>query len=370
MAWSRFLPGLQRRLDRPPLSDLSQVQRLGVLRPDGMGDLLLTTGMLQELRRQLPNTRITLICQSVLADWMRTCPWIDDVIDVEMSSGGFHERKRISELLRFMKRVWPLDLEVLIQPGTLYWYAPSRTLALFSGAPVRMCWEDPSAGVDTGAALHTHNLSYPTCVHETEKCFRMLEAMGLETAERRLATWWSKDDARRGEEITHGAKHGGAKLIALGLAASEPSRRWPRERFLDLIREVSEARDVAFLALGGPDVADECRWLVENACGLVTYAGDKLTLGTIWSAISNCDVYVGNDTGLMHMAAAAHVPVVVVNGLPAAAPPGTRGHPSHTGPYDTVSRVVRPPAVVRGSELNASLIPSDAVISATLELLS
>jgi ADP-heptose:LPS heptosyltransferase len=371
MAWSRFLPGLKRRLSRPPLKDLSRVRRLGVLRPDGMGDLLLTSGMLRELRRQLPNARITLICQTQWAAWMRTCPWVDEVIDVEMSSDGFHEWKRVSELSRFVKRVWPLDLEVLVQPGTLFWYAPSRTLALFSGAPVRLCWEDPDAGVDTGATLHTHTFPYPNAWHETEKCFRMLEAMGLQSEERRLATWWTAEDSRRGNELAAEARRSHLKLVALGLAASESHRRWPRERFLDVIREVGAARDVAFLAFGGPDVAETCKWLAKNGSGLVTYAGDDVSLGTVWSAIANCDLYLGNDTGLMHMAAAAGVPVVVVNGIAATAPLGTRGHPSHTGPYGVISRIVQPPpGTSRDSELNVALIASDAVTRAALELLS
>ena len=342
-----------------------------MLRPDGMGDLLLTTGMLRQLRQHLPDTRITLICQTRWAAWMRTCPWVDDVIDVEMSSGGFHERKRMSELLRFVKRVWPLDLEVLVQPGTLYWYAPSRTLALFSGAPVRLCWEDPRAGVDTGRALHTRTLPYPNSWHETEKCFRMLEAIGITSDERRLATWWTPEDASDGQELACRARKGRPKLVALGLGASESSRRWPPERFLDTVCKVGAAGDVAFLALGGPDVIESGRWLAKKACGLVTCATDDLPLGTVWAAIANCDLYVGNDTGLMHMAAAARVPVVAVIGVAAGAPEGTRGHPSHTGPYGIPQRIVRPPAGASpAAELNAALISSDAVAKATLELLS
>lgn len=68
------MPGLHRRLDRSQLSDLTKVRRLGVLRPDGIGDMVLTTGMLRALRRQLPATRITLICQTPWASWMRACP--------------------------------------------------------------------------------------------------------------------------------------------------------------------------------------------------------------------------------------------------------------------------------------------------------
>lgn len=371
--WSRLLPGLHRRLNRPPLSDLTHVRRLGVLRPDGMGDMVLTSGMLRELRRQLPAARITLICQSQWATWMRTCPWIDDVVDFEMTPphDRWREPKRLLELMRFMKRVQPLDLEVLLQPGTLGSYHPSRALAWFSGAPVRWCWEDPDTGVDTGGKLHTRSLPYPTRLHETEKCFRMLEAMGLEGENRRLDTWWTSDDARRGEEIVREAQKGRRRLIALGLAASEPSKRWPRQRYLDVIREVGAQRDAAFLALGGPDVAETCRWLAEQIPGAVTYAGDRLPLGVVWAAIARSDLYLGNDTGLMLMAAAARVPVVVVIGVTEEAPLGTRGDMSRTGPYDTLSRIVRPSAETQFSAgTDIARVASDAVATATLELLS
>lgn len=368
------MPGLHRRLDCAPLTDMTQVRRLGVLRPDGMGDIVLTTGLLRELRRQLPSTRITLICQTPWAPWMRTCPWVDAVVDVEMTlSGEFREPKRIFELLRFVRRVWPLELEVLVQPGTLYSYVPSRALAWFSGAPVRLCWEDPASAVDTGGTLHTHNLAYPNGSHETEKCFRMLEAMGLDgtSEQRRLDTWWLPEEARRGNEIAHDARKGRRKLVVLGLAASEPRKRWPRQRYLDVIRDVEARKDVAFLAMGGPDVMEDCRWLSEQAPGVVTYAGDQLPLGVIWAAIAQCDLYLGNDTGLMHMAAAAQIPVVVVIGVSGEATPGTWGDASHTGPYGTPSRLVRPPAgTSTDGALDTTLVPASAVATATLELLS
>ena len=367
------MPGLQRRLRRPPLSDLTRVRRLAVLRPDGMGDIVLTTGLLYELRKQLPRARITLICQTAWASWMRTCPWVDDVVDVDVTlSGDFREPRRIRELIRFVNRVWPLDIEVLLQPGSLYQYVPSRTLAWFSGAPVRVCWEDPEAGVDTGGSLHTHNLPYRNELHETDKCFRMLETMGLASDHPHLQPWWEPEESRRGEEIARAARKGRRKVVALGLAASEVPKRWPRERYLEVIRDVEAKHgDVAFLALGGHDVVDTCCWLRDRAPDLVTYPGDRLPLGAIWAAIAQCDLYLGNDTGLMHMAAASRVPVVVVIGVADGARPGTRGDTWQTGPYGTSSRVLRPPHGALGdADLDTALVPAGDVATATLEMLS
>jgi ADP-heptose:LPS heptosyltransferase len=337
-----------------------------------MGDIVLTTGLLRELRRQLPAARITLICQASWADWMRTCPWVDDVVDVDVSSPGvLSDPKRLFELFRFVTRVWPLELEVLVQPGTLYEYVPSRALALFTGAPVRLCWEDPLAGVDTGGKLHTRVLAFPNDSHESDKCFQMLAAMGLESHGRRLAAWWTPEDARRGEEITRGAKNGRRKLVALGLAASEPRKRWPRHRYLEVVRDLAERDDVAFLALGGSDVAETCSWLSRQAPGVVAYPGERLPLGVIWAAIARCDLYLGNDTGLMHMAAAARIPVVVVIEVAAGARAGTPGDMSQTGPYDTPSRIVRPPAgTPSDAGLPIGLVPAEAVVAATRELVS
>jgi ADP-heptose:LPS heptosyltransferase len=207
-------------------------------------------------------------------------------------------------------------------------------------------------------------------LHETEKCFRMLEVMGLKGEGRRLDAWWTEEDASHGDQIVREARNGQRKLVALGLGGSESSRRWPVQRYLEVIREVASQRDVAFLALGGSDVADSCRWLSAQAPGVVSYAGDKLPLGVIWAAIARCDLYLGNDTGLMHMAAAAHVPVVVVIGLAEGAPPGTRGDTTQTGPYDTLSRAVRPPdGTPLDTALDTALVSSDPVAAATFELL-
>lgn len=338
-----------------------------------MGDIVLTSGLLRELRRQLPQTRITFICQSEWAHWMRTCPWVDEVLDVAVTtSGRFREPKRLWSMFDFVRRVWPLRLEVVLQPGTLFEYVPSRTLAWFSGAPVRVCWEDAKAGVDTGGGLHTRVLDFANEWHETDKCFRLLEAVGLEAEGRRLAAWWTPEDAERADVWARTARRARPELVVICLAASEARKRWPPERYLELVRRLRAERNAAFLVLGGPDVAEACRELAAQAPDDVTWLGDRLPLGAVWATIAKCDLFVGNDTGFMHMAAAAEIPVVAVIGLSASAPPGLPRAPSSTGPAGdpAVTRVILPPAGTSpDAPLDAALVPLEPVLEAALELL-
>ena len=374
MTWGPCLPSLRRRLARRPLKDFRQVKRVTLLRYDRMCDMVHTSGMLRELRRLLPKADITLVCRTPWASWMRTCPWVDRVVDIELKfPARFYQQRRLAALLSFARReIWPRDPELLLQPGTLYWYFESRALAWFTGAPARFCWEDPDWDVDTGGRFHTHALPLAQSLHETEKCFRMLEAIGLSPSGRKLDTWWTDADAQQAGEMASRARGGRRQLVMLGVASSETPKMWPQERYLKLVREVARQRpDVAFMTIGGKDVAPTGDWLVAQEPGLVHNACGQLGLGAVWALTALCDLYVGNDTGILHMAAAARTPVVMICGMPLTARPGTRGDPRHTGPHDTVSRIIYPPPETPAdTPVNASLVPCAPVVAATLELLA
>ena len=163
----------------------------------------------------------------------------------------------------------------------------------------------------------------------------------------------------------------GAAAPLVGLvpgAARGPSKRWPR--FGEAARLVAAARPDAFFAVfGGPGEAALC---ADVAAALGPAAADcagRTSLPEFASLLASCDCVLCNDSGGMHLASAAGVPVVAVFGLT---------DPGKTGPIGPGAAVLRPEgsraarAIARDDPAAVAAlasIPAEAAASAVLRAL-
>ncbi|MBC7930142.1 MAG: glycosyltransferase family 9 protein, partial [Rubrivivax sp.] len=114
------------------------------------------------------------------------------------------------------------------------------------------------------------------------------------------------------EELLRKAKAGhDAPLAGIFPGAGHPSRRWPIERFAELARMLERNDQVRAILFAGP----EERALVREARSKLpasTIVLDRLTIPQLAAAAARLSVFVSNDTGPMHIAAAVGTPVVVL----------------------------------------------------------
>ena len=127
--------------------------------------------------------------------------------------------------------------------------------------------------------------------------------------------------------------HGAYRWVGLMPGAARgPSKRWPLNSFLALVRRLVDEANVRIAICGGPDDAEACEALAREA----GTAGRNLcgkTGVSEWAAILQlCDVVVCNDSGGMHLAAAVGVPVVALFGLT---------DPERTGPLGARATLLR-----------------------------
>lgn len=117
------------------------------------------------------------------------------------------------------------------------------------------------------------------------------------------------------EEFAHSLIDGGTPVIAVGPSANWIGKTWPAENFIELIQWLREkdsvfpdARVAVFAAPGEEVQAQSVLDSVPKEYQINGIA--KGNPGEVAAALSQCDFYVGNDSGLMHAAAAAGVPTV------------------------------------------------------------
>jgi len=121
----------------------------------------------------------------------------------------------------------------------------------------------------------------------------------------------------------------GELLVAIAPGSRAPSKVWPAERYVALGRVLIEELSALPIVFGGREdqlLGD----LLIRAWGRGANAAGELTVRQTAAALANCCLYVGNDTGTMHLAAAVGTPCVAV--FSAQDLPG-RWHPYGTGHY-------------------------------------
>jgi len=130
--------------------------------------------------------------------------------------------------------------------------------------------------------------------------------------------------------------------IGIGPGSNMPAKIWPRERYAEVVKKLIEKENVWPVVLGGPEDRELGRQLVEEwGCGY-NFAG-SLSVRASAVALSRCKLYLGNDTGTMHLAASEKVPCVAIF--------SSRTYPGLWYPYGDHHKIFRTQVDCEGCEL-------------------
>jgi len=170
------------------------------------------------------------------------------------------------------------------------------------------------AGLDTDARryLLTHPLRLDTeLIHQTESYQRVVALERGVVIDRGAAPHLVLRDGDREAAALFLRNWRERPYFAVNPSASHPSKRWPLERFVVLCRQIKERYGLDCLVLGGGEDQQLVGFLTAAVGG---YAAIDLPLGTVFALLSSAVLYVGNNSGLSHAAAALGVPGVCLSG--------------------------------------------------------
>jgi lipopolysaccharide heptosyltransferase I len=299
--------------------------RIAIIKLSSLGDVLHALPVLCGLKKQLPRSRISWLVEPQFQELLLghedleqvitldTKTWRRQLKDPSQFRQGWQALCRARQRLRGCKFDLALDLQGLFKSGL-------ATLA--TGAATRLGFH-PRACREPIAALFTSQWVRPAeGVHVIEKNLTFLKHLGLDAstvqfklpvsaAARQWAGEWLEQRFASPQR---------RPLVVIHPGSRWPSKCWPKQRYIQLIKLLQQRR-VDILLSGGPG---EGNLLAEINPALPQALG--FSLAHLMALLERCDLMVASDTGPLHLAAALGRPTVAFYG------PTPYG-PGRNGPY-------------------------------------
>lgn len=283
--------------------DWQKVERVLVVRLRSIGDTVLSTPSLFALKRFLPHASVDILLEDWVAPMLDGFPYVDQVITLEGKSTS--SRARVARSLRANR----YDVVYNLHGGTT-----ATLLARATGAKHRV-------GYDTYqyARLHNH-LSPPSSslwrrdkTHSVEQQLALLGWTGVPVSDR-PATQLAVTEAAAGAVAARlkRANLETAPLAVIHPAAAFATKQWAADKF-GLVAQQLAAQGFSVVVITTPDQAALVDELRRSAATPV--AGFKdLNLPEVTALLARARLFVGNDSGIAHIAAAVQTPSVVIFG--------------------------------------------------------
>jgi len=279
-----------------------------LLRLDRVGDFVLGIPAYRALKRAHPRDRIMAVVSPLVKDLAETCPYFDEVFLFEavwLQPGRGLSRRWASarRLISFLRSKKP-DMVVDFR----YQSRLDAFVTGFSGASKRV-------GFDLGfpASLFlTHKSSPPPGnLHQVERNLHLLRKMGIEDPDLHLEMWVNARDRKTAEEhMPRQENLPGIPRVAVHIGAATPSKQWKADDFSTLVQELEAQFQAQVALLGGVDDVQTAKDVTEGLKGPVTDLVGHLDLRQTAALLKTCDLFIGGDSGLGHLAAACGTPVV------------------------------------------------------------
>ena len=329
-----------------------------------IGDAVMSTPAVRTIRENFPESEITLLVHPWVADVFRYSPRVDQIFLYEKKAR--HQGIKGMVHLAGELRQQQYDCAILLQNAF-----EAALITAMAGIPARGGYPTDGRGL-----LLTHRVTKaPELItkHEVHYYQRIVRGLGMKAAPSELELFIPGDilaAARKRLETLSGRTKEAAPVIGLNPgAAFGPAKRWPPERYAELADALSRQTGATFVIFGS--AADQ-----ETAATILRQVGrstkpvldltGRTTLIEAMAMIGECDAFVTNDSGLMHVAAALRTPTVAIF--------GSTDH-IRTGPLAGNATVIRRPLPCSPCKKPQcpekhfrcmKLIPSDEVVRAVM----
>lgn len=279
-----------------------------------IGDAVMTIPALRELNRVFPDSHLTLYTRPWAEGIFRDADFVDEILTFEKKKK--RSPRELGEEADFLRRE-KFDLAILLTNSF-----ESALVTKLARIPRRIGFNkdlrgllltDPIAVPEWKGRNH-EVYYYLSLAAETERRVLGRETISGDEPDTRLDVSTERlEQARKfldgvGVDITK-------PTIALGVGSTNSrAKRWPAERFAALSDRLRNELHANVLIVGSPDETDVAAAVINAASQPIIDLSGKTSLAEVTAILSVCDLFISNDMGLAHVAAATDTKTIVIFG--------------------------------------------------------
>jgi lipopolysaccharide heptosyltransferase I len=273
------------------------VNRLLVVRLGSLGDLVHTLPAVAALRRAHPSLEIDWLVDAVHREFLALVPVVTSVVALaDRTAGAWLQVRR---MLRARRYDVAADFQGLIK---------SAALARFSGAREVIGFDRESLREGAAAYFYTRTVDVRGAGHVVFKNLRLAASLGAADGPLEFPL---ADVASPVADEVRARVDGPYALLNPG--AAWPNKRWPPDRFGLMAAHLAARHGLRSVVLWGPGESELAAAVARAASG-AAFAAPETSLPDLVALSRHARLIVSGDTGPLHIAAAAGVPVVSVFG--------------------------------------------------------
>jgi ADP-heptose:LPS heptosyltransferase len=286
--------------------------RILVIAMAGIGDTLIATPLIHELRANFPEATIDALTMWPGArDLLENNPHVNRVFQKNLMTCGRMESIRFLRSLRRER----YQLSINTHPQSRIHY---RVAAWLASADVRLSHEYECSGwIDR--LLITACLPQDYHRHSIENNFDFLAMIGAtkKVPNQAMEIYLSPAEEQSADEFLANNRLSGQKILGIhvgsGGTKNLPLKRWPLKNYAGLVRQLNKERpDIHVLLFGGPEEAKDHQVVLAQADLQLTREAKTRNLRETAALMKRCAAFLSVDTALMHIAAALKIPHQIV----------------------------------------------------------
>jgi lipopolysaccharide heptosyltransferase II len=281
-----------------------------------IGDVVFTTPLIHRLRRHYPQAEITYVVEPMAAPVVADNPHLNDVVIVPKSSGLARMRGDIATARSLRRRRFDIAIDLHGGPRSAWLVWGSR-------APMRLGYRIPGR-----TWMYTHAVARPADAaprHSVANQWELLTPLGIDPPDPGREPVEMVEHAGAAARVSRYLQDAGiapsAPLVVVHVSAGNPFRRWPVDSFIQaIVRLVRHDPSRRIIVTSGPSeaaaatrIVGEVRRQLQDLANAVPVL-PELDLPELHSLIRRSALFVGGDSGPMHIAATTTTPIVALLG--------------------------------------------------------